>query len=311
MRKRISIVIPCFNERQVIEKTYDTLLNTRLGDYDIEYIFVDDGSRDGTPEILRRFAEINKDVKVVCFARNFGHQCAVSAGIAEAMGDAAVIIDADLQDPPAVIVEMIKRWEEGYQIAYGKRTRRKGESIFKKLTAWIFYRFLAMMGGAYIPRDTGDFRLIDRKVIAFLNSIPEHNRFLRGLTAWAGFPSCAVEYVRDERAAGETKYTVKKMFRLAGDGITAFSDKPLKLPMYAGAALLPTSFAYLILSIILAALGKWGISHVLFAAVFIILSVILLSLGIMGMYLSRVYDEAKGRPMYIIREKINIPEENV
>ncbi len=309
MKKRISIIIPCFNEQAVIEKTYETLTHTDFGGYTVEYIFVDDGSRDDTRKLLKRFASENKQVKVVGFTRNFGHQCAVSAGIAKAGGDAAVIIDADLQDPPAVILEMIRKWEAGYQIAYGKRVKRKGESRLKKCTAWAYYRVLRMLGGSYIPRDTGDFRLIDKKVVDFLNAIPERNRFLRGLTAWAGFSSCPVEYVREERAAGETKYTLKKMFRLAGDGITSFSDKPLKLPLYVGAVLLPMSLVYGVAATVLVILGIWEIGYVLFALVFTILSVTLVSLGIMGLYLSRIYDEAKGRPMYMIGEEINFNKE--
>ena len=244
-------------------------------------------------------------MRALLFAKNFGHQPAVSAGIAHCTGDAAVIIDADLQDPPELIPEMIEKWQEGNDIVYGKRAKRKGETAFKKLTAWGYYRVLNMLGGSYIPKDTGDFRLIDKKVCDYLNSLSEHNRFLRGLTAWAGFSSCPVEYVRDERAAGETKYTLKKMFRLAGDGITAFSDKPLKLPLYFGIALMMLSLVYLAVGIVLSALSIWPVFHVLFAVSFALISLLSIFLGIMGMYLGRMYDEAKNRPLYLIREKVN------
>lgn len=303
--KKISIIVPCFNEQEVIEQTYGRLAALSLPGFEKELIFIDDGSKDCTPEILKGLAEQDSQVKVLLFAKNFGHQPAVSAGIAHCTGDAAVIIDSDLQDPPELIPEMIGKWQEGNDIVYGKRAKRKGETVFKKLTAWGYYRVLNMLGGSYIPKDTGDFRLIDRKVCDYLNSLSEHNRFLRGLTAWAGFTSCPVEYVRDERAAGETKYTLKKMFRLAGDGITAFSDKPLKLPMYFGIALLMLSFLYLIVGIVLSALCIWPVYHVLFAVSFALISLLAISLGVMGMYLGRMYDEAKNRPLYMIREKVN------
>jgi glycosyltransferase involved in cell wall biosynthesis len=303
--KKISIIIPCFNEQEVIEQTYARLRGLALPEFEKEIIFIDDGSRDRTPEILKNLAAQDSQVRVLLFAKNFGHQPAVSAGIAHCTGDAAVVIDADLQDPPELIPEMIERWQAGNDIVYGKRAKRKGETIFKKLTAWGYYRVLNMLGGSYIPKDTGDFRLIDRKVCDYLNSLSEHNRFLRGLTAWAGFRSCPVEYVRDERAAGETKYTLKKMFRLAGDGIAAFSDKPLKLPLYFGIALMSLSLLYLVLSIVLAALSVWPVWHALFAVSFALISLLSIFIGVMGMYLGRMYDEAKNRPLYMIREKVN------
>lgn len=308
MKKLISVIIPCYNEQEVIEQTYARLLQTELPGCDAEYIFVDDGSRDQTFSILKGFSEKNPAVKVLGFQKNFGHQCAVSAGIAFARGDAAIVIDADLQDPPEVMREMVLRWQEGYKIAYGKRLKRKGESFLKKFTAWGYYRFLRMLGGGYIPKDTGDFRLIDRDVMDFLNALPERNRFLRGLTAWAGFSSCPVEYVRDERAAGETKYTLKKMFRLAGDGITAFSDKPLKLPMYTGAFLLILSLLYFAAAVVLTILGILSYMHIILALAFLFIGFVLLSLGVMGLYISRMYDELKGRPMYLIDKKLNLEE---
>lgn len=308
MQKKISIIVPCFNEQEVICQTYEKLIETDFGPYDVEYIFVDDGSSDNTREILRGFAAENKEVKLVLFLRNFGHQAAVSAGMKEATGDAAVIIDADLQDPPEVIIEMLARWEEGYDIAYGKRVKRKGENLFKKITAWGYYRLLGMLGGSYIPHDTGDFRLIDRKVLDFLNALSEQNRFLRGLTAWAGFKSIPVEYVRDPRAAGETKYTLKKMLRLAEDGITAFSDKPLKISFSLGICVAILSVIYLLTSIVLGIMGILPVYHVLCSIITLLLGGVFICIGVMGMYVSRIYDEVKARPMYLVAEKINIGE---
>lgn len=302
MEKLISIIVPCYNEQDVIRMTHARLSALRLEGYRRELIYIDDGSRDDTFSILEELAKDDPDVRVLSFSRNFGHQTAVTAGIDAAAGDALVIIDADLQDPPELIPQMLEKWEEGFDIVYGKRTHRDGETAFKKLTAWGYYRFLRAMGGSFIPKDTGDFRLIDKKVADVLrNEMHEHNRFLRGMTAWAGFSQCPVEYDRDARAAGETKYTLKKMLKLAADGITAFSAKPLMLPMYLGAAVIPLSLIYLIAAIVLCATGILGAFHVLFAVVFLLLGMIFLFLGIMGMYLARIYDEAKDRPEYILK----------
>jgi dolichol-phosphate mannosyltransferase len=229
-----SVVIPAFNEQEVLKMSYERLKTVmdKLGDY--ELIFINDGSRDDTLKILRGIAADDSTVKVLSFSRNFGHQEAVSAGMANASGDAVIIIDCDLQDPPEVIPDMVEKWRAGADIVYGQRLRRKGETAFKKLTAWVYYRALQWLGGQYIPANTGDFRLIDRKVCDTLNAMPEKNRFLRGMAAWSGFNAVPQEYVRDERAAGETKYSMKKMLKLAGDGITSFSNKPLKFPLYLG-----------------------------------------------------------------------------
>lgn len=303
---KISIVVPCFNEEEVIRKTHERLAAADILGMEREIIYVNDGSRDSTLDILRELALMDESVKVVSFQRNFGHQPAVSAGIANASGDAIVVIDADLQDPPEVIPRMIEKWKEGYDIVYGKRAKRKGESAFKLVTAWAYYRVLGLLGGDFIPRDTGDFRLIDRKVADMLNSLSERNRFLRGLTAWAGFKSAPVEYIRDERFAGETKYTLKKMLRLAGDGITSFSDKPLKLPFGIGIAAGIFGFIYMIASIILWANGNdLGSLHFAISIVTLLIALLFVALGIFGLYISRIYDESKNRPYYIIGEKIN------
>ena len=205
--------------------------------------------------------------------------------MAETDADAAVIIDADLQDPPEVIPLMIKKWEEGYQVVYGKRSKREGETGFKLFTAWAYYRALDKLSGGYIPKDTGDFRLIDRCVIDAMNAMPEHNRFLRGMGAWVGFRQCALEYERDERAAGQTKYTLKR-------------------PIYTGTVLFILSFIYLIVSIVLTCTGAMSYFNIVLSAIFIALSMLFIFMGFMGLYLARIYDEAKRRPNYIIEERI-------
>ncbi len=302
---KYSVIVPAFNEQEVLPLSYPRLkaVMDKLGDY--ELIFVNDGSRDNTLTQLKELAAKDSHVRVISFSRNFGHQEAVSAGMANASGQAVIIIDCDLQDPPEVIPEMVKKWEAGADIVYGQRVKRQGETVFKKLSAWGYYRILRALGGQYIPANTGDFRLIDRKVCDTLNAMPEKNRFLRGMAAWSGFRAEPVEFVRDERAAGQTKYSLKKMLKLAGDGVTSFSNKPLKAPMVIGIALTILSLCYLVVSVVLTALSMWPLMHVLFALVFTLIGLLFVSLGIFGLYLGRIYDEAKGRPIYIIDEKIN------
>jgi len=305
---KYSVVIPVYNEYAVLPLFYDRIKKTMepLGDY--ELVFVNDGSRDNSLDLLRAFAVKDKSVRVVSFSRNFGHQAAVSAGMDMSTGSAVVIIDCDLQDPPELIPDMIKKWRNGADIVYGRRIKRKGDSLFKKLTAGLFYKTIRLLGGQYIPANTGDFRLIDKKVCDTLCAMPERGRFLRGMTAWAGFKSEPIDFIRDERAAGKTGYSVKKMLKLAGDGITAFSDKPLKIPLVLGLILCFLSAAYLILGIIFYCLESWGITHILFSLVFLLISGLFISLGIFGLYLGRIYEETKARPLYIIDEKINLEE---
>ncbi len=302
---KYSVVVPTFNEQEVLPLSYPRLKSVMdaLGDY--ELIFVNDGSRDDTLKLLKDIADKDNSVKVISFSRNFGHQEAVSAGMAASSGHAVVIIDCDLQDPPEVIPNMVEKWKAGADIVYGQRTKRKGETFFKKFTAWAYYKALKTLGGQYIPENTGDFRLIDRKVCDTLNAMPERNRFLRGMAAWSGFKAEPLEFVREERAAGKTKYSMKKMLKLAGDGITSFSNKPLKLPLVLGILLMALSGAYLVVSIVLACLNIWAYIHILFSLAFLFISVLFISLGIFGLYLGRIYDEAKARPVYIIDEKIN------
>lgn len=299
-----TIIVPVYNEEAVINETYRrlTLVMQSLGQA-YELLFVNDGSVDRTVEIIRALAEKDECIRLLDFSRNFGHQIAITAGMDNARGDAIIIIDADLQDPPETIPLMIEKWQEGYEVVYAKRSQREGETLFKKWTASLFYRVLHTMTDINIPLDTGDFRLIDRKVCDVMHSIREKNRFVRGLISWVGFRQTAVEYVRAERFAGETKYPLKKMLRFAMDGITSFSLKPLKLASYMGAVISLTSFVYLL--IILAqrlfttsVVSGWALPM---ACLLLLNGVILIILGILGEYVGRIYDETKNRPLYILR----------
>lgn len=309
--KKISVVIPMYYEEQVAKLCYKRVSDVlkRLDEYEYEIIFVNDGSKDKTLQILKEIAEADDSVKIISFSRNFGHQAAVTAGIRYVTGEAIVIMDADLQDPPELIPDMLKLWEEGNEVIYGKRKTRKGESAFKLLTAKMFYSFLNSMSEVEIPKNTGDFRLVDRKVIDVINSLPEHNKFLRGLFSWVGFEQKAFLYDRPKRELGETKYPFKKMVKLAKDGVIGFSTKPLKLLGGLGALSILLSFAILVYSVLSFAF-KWnqlapGWTSIMVSITFFA-GVQLFSLWLMSEYISRIYDESKNRPEYIIKEKINI-----
>lgn len=308
MNKLLSLIVPVFNEEEVLPASYARMSAAMqaLTGYDYEIIYVNDGSRDGTMKQLRAIAKEHKEVRVISFSRNFGHQLAVTAGMDNARGDALIIIDADLQDPPEVIAELVKAWENGADIAYGKRLKREGETVFKKLTAFCYYRLLNAMSAYPIPLDTGDFRLLDKKVADVFLNMREHNRFLRGMSGWMGFDAVPVEYVRHERQAGKTKYTLKKMLRLAFDGILGFSYKPMSLALYAGAALGVTGMLGLIALIIIAA--TVGCAPWLWAVDGLVLinALTLAAIGVQGAYLNRIYDEVRGRPLYIAAETINL-----
>ena len=308
MNKLLSLIVPVFNEEEVLPVSYARMSAAMqaLTGYDYEIIYVNDGSRDGTMKQLRVIAKEHKEVRVISFSRNFGHQLAVTAGMDNARGDALIIIDADLQDPPEVIAELVKAWENGADIAYGKRLKREGETVFKKLTAFCYYRLLNAMSAYPIPLDTGDFRLLDKKVADVFLKMREHNRFLRGMSGWMGFDAVPVEYVRHERQAGKTKYTLKKMLRLAFDGILGFSYKPMSLALYAGAALGVTGMLGLIALIIIAA--TIGCAPWLWAVDGLVLinALTLAAIGVQGAYLNRIYDEVRGRPLYIAAETINL-----
>lgn len=310
--KTVSVVIPMYYEEDVANLCYErvsAVLEELKKKYDYEIIFVNDGSKDKTLSILKEIASQNEKVKIVSFSRNFGHQAAVTAGIKEVSGDAIVIMDADLQDPPELIPDMLKLWEDGSEVIYGKRNTRKGESAFKLLTAKMFYSFLNAMSEVDIPKNTGDFRLVDRSVIDVINNLPEHNKFLRGLFSWVGFEQKEFLYDRPKRELGETKYPFKKMLKLAKDGIISFSTKPLKLVGGLGILSIFISFVILIYSILSYALNWNNLSDgwtSIMVSITFFAGVQLFSLWIMSEYISRIYDESKGRPEYIIKEKINL-----
>ena len=309
--KMISIIIPMYCEEEVVEECYKRFTNMleKLENYEYEIIFIDDGSKDRTLELLEEIAQKDKKIKIISFSRNFGHQAAVTAGLKEVAGDAVVIIDADMQDPPELIPDMLKLWEDGNEVIYGKRKTRKGESAFKLLSAKMFYRTLNALSNVEIPNDTGDFRLVDRKVVDVINSMPEHNKFLRGLFSWVGFEQKAYEYERQERYAGKTKYPLKKMVKLASDGIIGFSTKPLKIVAGLGTIAIIISILILIYAI-LSFVFKWnsltpGWTSIMVTVTFFS-GTILISLWMMGEYIARIYDESKNRPQYIIDKKINM-----
>ena len=313
--KKISVVIPMYCEEEVVDICYKRVVNNlkKLSDkYSYEIIFINDGSKDSTLKILKKIASNDDNVKIISFSRNFGHQAAVTAGIRNVTGDAVIIMDADLQDPPELFEGMIEKWEEGYEVVYGKRKTREGESIFKLLTARMFYNTLNKLSEIEIPKDTGDFRLVDRKVIDVIASLPEHNKFLRGLFSWVGFSQYAYEYNRVNRVAGKTKYPFKKMFKLATDGILSFSAKPLKVVGAIGFFSVIVSILILVYSIVsfvfkLNSLTP-GWTSIMCTMTFIG-GIILISLGMIGEYIARIYEESLGRPEYIIDELINFKGE--
>jgi len=302
----LSVVIPCYNEEAVIGETVRRLRGfcAALRDIDVELIFVDDGSHDRTRELLKQFAVDDPRIKIIGFARNFGHQIAVTAGIDAAAGDAVALIDADLQDPPEVIHEMMVKWRDGYDVVYGTRTERSGESALKVATARGFYRLLRRLSDVPIPLDTGDFRLMSRNVVDTLKAMPERARFVRGMVSWIGFKQVALPYKREERFAGESKYPMRKMLHFAMDGLLSFSTKPLQMSVAMGLAC--------------ACLALLGIFYVLFLRLFtrvwvqgwaaIMIAVLfmggvqLISVGILGEYVGRIYNEIKNRPLYVVQE---------
>ncbi|MFC3750348.1 glycosyltransferase family 2 protein [Paenibacillus sp. GCM10012306] len=311
---RYSIIIPMFNEEAVIQETYRRIkkvMGTTGESY--ELLFVNDGSTDHCAEMIEEYSHWDESVRLIDLSRNFGHQVAITAGMDYAQGDAIVIIDADLQDPPELILEMIEEWKVGYDVVYAKRVKRHGESLFKKWTASLFYRVLRYSTDISIPVDTGDFRLIDRKVCDQLKRLPEKNRFVRGLVSWVGFRQKAIEYERDERLAGETKYPLKRMIKLSLDGITSFSYKPLKLAGYLGGVLSAAGFFYLMYVLYLAiftdSVVKGWASMIGISLTFN--GFVLVMLGILGEYVGRIYDETKGRPLYIVEEVYGGPSQAV
>lgn len=308
----LSVVVPCYNEEEVLPETHRRLSTAVAGlvkDYEI--VYVDDGSRDRTGELLADLQALDERVRVVRLARNFGHQLAVTAGIDHARGQAVVLIDADLQDPPEVIGEMLARWREGYHVAFGVRTDRRGESPFKLWTAKAFYRLLNKLSDVAIPLDTGDFRLMDRRVVDVLRHMPERDRFVRGMVSWTGFRQVAVPYRRAERFAGESKYPLLKMLRFALDGIVSFSSAPLKVATWLGFVSSAIALAGILFAVTVRLYTRdwvpgWAAT---FVAVLFMGGIQLLSIGIIGEYVGRIYAEGKRRPLYLVGELLGFERE--
>ncbi|HNR45759.1 MAG TPA: glycosyltransferase family 2 protein [Anaerolineaceae bacterium] len=304
-RPTISIIAPVYNEHESLPELIRRVHEVMDPSGETwELVLVDDGSSDGSTDIIRTLAEQDKLVRPVIFARNFGHQIAVTAGMDYSRGDAVIVIDADLQDPPEVMLEMIAKWREGYEVVYAVRAEREGETWFKKFTAATFYRLIYKITDVKIPLDTGDFRLLDRKVVNVMGQMREHHRFLRGMSSWIGFKQIGVSYRRAARFAGETKYPFKKMLKLAMNAITSFSYVPLQAASILGFICAGISLITIPVVIIARAAGSeafFGQASTLLAVLFLG-GVQLISLGILGEYIGRIYDEVKGRPLYVVRQ---------
>lgn len=309
--KLVSIIIPCYNEQDVLGITQEKLLKVLKNqkDFSWELVFVDDGSSDTTWEKIGGISESNRNVSGLKLSRNFGHQMATMAGIEAAKGDAVVIMDADLQDPPELILEFYKKWQEGFSVVYGKRKKRQGDSLFKKFTAGLFYRLFNKMSEVPIPLDTGDFRLIDRKIVDQLLAMPERALFLRGMVSWLGSDQCPVEYERQQRHAGKSKYPLRKMIRFATDGILSFSVVPLKLVTLIGLISFFLSIAGFIYAVILRLLtNHWEPGWTaLFVSIFFFGGLQLLALGLIGEYVARIFMESKKRPLYVVEKTCGLP----
>jgi glycosyltransferase involved in cell wall biosynthesis len=303
----ITVVIPCYNEEESILQACTELISVMNNhDEEFELIFVDDGSKDNTLQILSQLQTQHSYIRILSFSRNFGHQLAVTAGIDHARGDAVVLIDADLQDPPELILEMIKKWKQGYQVVYGQRIHRRGETYFKRSTARLFYRLLNRLSEVPIPLDTGDFRLMDRKVVNELKKMREHHRFIRGMVSWVGYKQTPILYDRRPRFAGKSKYPLRKMLRFTMDGIVSFSAVPLKVATYFGfivALLSVIGIAYVIYIRMMTNNWVQGWTTILIAIMFFS-GVQLMTIGIIGEYVGRIHRESKQRPLYILKERI-------
>ena len=311
MKAKYSIVVPCYNEEETVNAFYDAVIPVMDEVQEpYEIIFVNDGSRDRTEELLREMAEKDKRVKVINFSKNFGQQPAILAGFKEAEGDAVLDIDVDLQDPVEAIPEMIKKWKEGYDVVHGKRLVRKGETFFKKKTSTMYTNFFEKITGLKIPKNCGDFKLFDRKVIDVLINMKERDRFLRGMTEWVGFKQTFVEFERKERVAGQTKYNLKKLVKLATNGIVSNSSYPLSFSMkfgiFGGFLSMAAFVTFIVLTCckIYLPLVSW-----LFPTVVLCFSITWVLHGLSNIYTARIYTEVQDRPKYIIREKINFEKE--
>jgi dolichol-phosphate mannosyltransferase len=314
---RLSVVIPCFNEQDIIQQSHSRLraVLASVTDLEWEILYVDDGSRDHTLALLRSIQTTDNGVRVLSLSRNFGHQIAASAGLEAAFGDAVVLIDADLQDPPELIPEMLARWRDGADVIYGVREVRAGETRFKRLTASLFYRLINRLSSTPIPIDTGDFRLMDRRVVDAVLAMPERDRFLRGMVAWTGFRQEPLRYQRGARTAGESKYPLRRMLRFAADGLLSFSLVPLRFAVYLGLLASALSLLGILYALALRLFTDVWVPGwtLLFIAVLFLGGVQLLSLGVIGEYLGRVYWEVKRRPLYLVKERLGVglsPPEN-
>ena len=300
-----SVIIPVYNEAEVVPTLYRRLTRVMEGlGEPYEIIFVNDGSRDDSPTLLRELWDRDKRVRFLSLSRNFGHQIAITAGLDRSSGQAVIVMDADLQDPPEVIPQLIEQWRKGYDVVFAVRERRRGDGLFKRATAALFYRLFRHLSATDVPVDAGDFRLMSRRAVEALNAIRERNRFIRGLAGWIGFPQTSVPFVRDVRHAGETKYSLKQMVRFAFNGIISFSLVPLQLAGYLGFVVSATSFFYMAYAIWLKLFTDrvvLGWTSVMVAVLFLG-GVQLVSLGIIGEYLGRIYEEVKQRPLYIVGE---------
>lgn len=298
----LTVVIPAFNEEDNLKPMFDRLVAALETEVDgLEIIFVDDGSFDGTWKGISDLAAADGRVRGVRFARNFGHQAAVTAGVDVARGRAVVLIDADLQDPPEIIPEMIGKWREGFEVVYAQREAREGETLFKKATAALFYRLLHQVTEVDIPVDAGDYRLMGPRALEAFRALPERNRFIRGLVSWIGFPQTAVRYRREARHAGETKYPFRKMLRFALDALTSFSFLPLRMATFLGFAASAFSFLYILIVLALKAVGiSWSGYTSLMASILFLGGVQLIMIGVLGEYVARIFDEVKRRPLYLV-----------
>lgn len=311
----ISIVVPCYNEASGLREAHRRLSAAagEIAEATFEFIYVDDGSRDDTPAVLHELSEADRRVRGLRLSRNFGQQIATTAGLEHATGDAVLIIDADLQDPPELLAKMYARWREGYHVAYGQRAERAGETRFKLLSARLFYRLLNRLSRVAIPEDTGDFRLMDRAVVDAILQMPERDRFLRGMVSWVGFRQIAVPYRRESRYAGETKYPMLKMLRLAADAVVSFSFVPLRLAVWTGFFVIALALAGIVYAIALRFFfdpSHWVRGWAsLFVAILFMGGVQLISLGIIGEYVGRIYGEVKQRPLYFVRERFGFQPE--
>ena len=305
----LAIIIPCYNEQEALPLFYKEASKVlEKLNYDYKLLLINDGSKDNTLSIMKSIAKKDEHVKYLSFSRNFGKEAAMYAGFCNANADYVCVMDADMQDPPEVILEMINLWEQGNEVIYAKRKKRDGETAFKLFTAKMFYKILNGLSEVDIPKDTGDFRLADRKVIDVINSLPEHNKFLRGLFSWVGFKQVPLEYERKERYAGKTKYTLKKMLKLASDGIVGFSTKPFKIFGGLGVTLILISILLLIYGIV-AYVAKLPIIKgwtSIMVTITLLSGIQLTAIWVISEYIGRIYDESKNRPQYIIDKKINI-----